>query len=165
MIELMRLGRLKRRTQHQRLGEMPNKAKIWRRLFLEDERQAKIFNKVRQKIEKRTIFQVKAQEIGKIREEKIFEVLQSLKDKRKIVSFLSMAKFSSHDLMDGIDFSIIYINKIYKILDFSVTGKRWAEEHQKRHSEVPVLIVFLKESKRSLEKKILGLLDRSRKVC
>jgi len=157
---LKRSGRLKRRTQHERLGEMPNKTKLWNQLFPIDEKESGIFNIIRPRIEERSSFQEKEQWIGMIREEKVLSALELLKESKKIKDFIRTRKFSKLDLIDGIDFEIIYVDRKYKILDFSVTGQKWVEEHKKRHPDIPVLVVFLEESINSVEMKILRLLDR-----
>ena len=151
-------GHLKRRTQHERLGEMPNRTKLWTDLFLVDEKKAEILNRVRINIKKKIVYQVNEQRIGRIREEKVRRALQALKDKKKIASFLSTAKFSFADLIEGIDFVFIYVNRTYQIYRFSVTGYRWVKEHQERHPKIPVIAVRLKESRLSIERKILDLI-------
>lgn len=155
---MIRSRRLKRRTQHERFGEMPNKTKNWNKLFPIDVKEFKRFNLIKTKIEERARFQTDTQKIGKIREDKVLSALKSLKEKTKIKDFIKTAKFGKLDLMEGIDFRIIYIEKIYKIIDFSVTGQKWIETHRKRYPEIPVLPVFLEESVFSVEKKILRLL-------
>jgi len=157
--------RFNRRTQHERLGEMPNRTNLWNKLFPIDKKKAETLNRVRLSIKRKAAFQTNAQRIGKIREEKVRRALQSLKDKKKITSFLSTIKFSFSDLIEGIDFRIIYIDKKYEIFDFSVTGKRWVEEHQERHPEIPIIAVRLREDRKSIERKILELLDKSKKLC
>lgn len=161
---MARSRRLKRRTQHERLGEMPNRTNLWSKVFPIDGKKAEILNRVRPSIKRKAVFQTNAQRIGKIREEKVRRALQSLKDKKKITSFLSTMKFSFSDLMEGIDFRIIYIDKQYEIFDFSVTGQRWVEEHQEKHPEVPIIAVRLREDRKSIEQKILEIMDKSKKL-
>jgi len=158
VIKLARSKCLRRRTQHERLGEMPNRTNLWTKLFSKNEKEAKDLNKVRSNIKRKAMFQTNAQRIGKIREEKVRRALQSLKDKKKIVSFLPTMKFSFEDLIEGIDFMFIYVNGTYQTCRFSVTGHRWVKEHQERHPEIPVIAVRLKEGKWSIEKKILDLI-------
>lgn len=158
MKELARSRRLKRRTQNQRLGEMPNKTNLWSKLFKEDIKKAKTLNRVRTSIKRKIIYQINEQRVGMIREEKVRRALQALKDKKKIMSFLSTAKFSFADLIEGIDFMFIYVNGTYQTCRFSVTGYQWAKEHEERHPEVPVIAVKLQESRWSIERKILNLI-------
>jgi len=161
---LAHLGHLKRRTQHERLGEMPNKTNLWMKLFPMHRQKAAMFNKAKLEIEKRMVFQEKSQEIGKKREQKVFCALQSLKRKKGIKDFIKTKKLGLADLIDGIDFMVIYIDKKYKVLNFSVTGQKWVEEHQRKHPKILILVVFLEESIISIEKKILELLDKSRRI-
>jgi hypothetical protein len=165
VIELIHSRHLKRRTQHERLGEMPNKTKLWNQLFSIDKKEFGIFNVVRLKIEERAKLQIKEQEIGKIREEKVLSALESLKKKKEIKDFVRTKKFSKLDLMYGIDFEIIYIDKKYNVFDLSVTGQKWIAEHEKSYPEISVLVVYLEESISSIEKKILELIDRRKKLC
>jgi len=157
-MELAHSKRLKRRTQHERLGEMPNRTNLWTKLFSKNEKEAKNLNKVRSNIRRKAMFQTNAQRIGKIREEKVQHALQALKDKKKIVSYLRTAQFSFEDLIEGIDFIFIYVDGTYQACRFSVTGYRWVREHQENHPEIPVIAVRLKEGKWSIEKKILDLI-------
>jgi hypothetical protein len=158
VIKLARSKRLKRRTQHQRLGEMPNRTKLWTELFPISEKKAEILKKVKVKILQKTIFQTKEQKIGEIREQKVQYALQALRDKKKIVSYLRTAKFSFSDLIDGVDFMFIYIDRTYQTCRFSVTGRKWIKEHQKNHPNIPVIAIYLEETKKSIERKILELI-------
>lgn len=155
---MARSKRLKRRTQHQRLGEMPNRTALWTKLFPISEKKAEILKKVKVKILQKTIPQTKEQKIGEIREQKVQHALQALKDKKQIVSYLRTAKFSFSDLIDGVDFMFIYVRRTYQTCRFSVTGHKWIEEHQKNHPKIPVIAVYLEETKKSVERKILKLM-------
>lgn len=159
---MIKLARLKRRTQHERFGErMPSKKTHWEKLFPEEGKMFSRWKKVEPKIKARieNQKQEEAQKIGKRREEKVMEALKELKQKGKIHDFPPKpAGLSYLDLMEGIDFEFIYIDSYcYRICRFSVTGKDWVQEHLKRHPEVPVLAIGLQETQKSIEEKILAL--------
>lgn len=158
---MIKLARLRRRTQHERLGErMPIKRTHWLKLFPGEEEivglWAKVKLKIKAKIENQK--QEEAQRIGKIRGKKVMEALTELKLKREIHDFPPPAEHSYLDLIEGIDFEFVYIDShCYRICRFSVTGEKWVQKHQERHPEVPVLAIGLSESQKSIEEKILAL--------
>ncbi len=147
----------RRRTQHERLGEMINKRVLWSRLFPGEEEIFTLFVRIRQKIKARMVYQKKSQKIGVLREEKVKEALNDLKQKGEIHDFLPHGKLSYTDLIKGIDFIFVYIDGCYKTCRFSVTGEDWIQKHLQRHPEIPVLAIGLSENQKSIEKKILAL--------
>jgi len=159
VIELARSERLNWR-------ELVGWRKLCIRLFPHDVDKAEILAKLSSKVKKEMKFQADTQKIGKIREEKVSNALQSLKEKGEIKSFFQTEKLDHADLMEGVDFVFRYIDGPYeKFCNFSVTGQKWVKQHEKDHPEIPVIDVYLKETKESIERKILKLLDRSKKVC
>ena len=155
--------RHRRRTQHERLGEMPNKRIRWLKLFPGEGKIVGLLDLVRQKIKARMAYQAEDQKIGAMREEKVMEALKELKQKGEIHDYLPSAKFSHLDLIEGIDFVLVYINGCYKICRFSVTGEKWVKKHQQRHPEIPVLSIGLKESQKSIKRKILAFKNAEKK--
>ena len=150
--------RLRRRAQKERLGERwPRRKSHWLKLFPQEIQMVENFNKARPVIEAKTLKKPRAQEIGRLREEKVLEALQSLKKEGEIHDFLWPGKLSYTDLIEGVDFIFIYVDGCYKVCRFSVTGRKWVKQHKKRHPEVPVFSVDLKESKKSIEYKIISL--------
>jgi hypothetical protein len=157
------MARLKRRTQHQRFGErMPSKKTHWLKLFPHEIKVSNIEDKVQKKIQPRLVSQEVTQRIGKIREQKVLNALQDLKNRREIRDFLPVAKLSYLDLIEGVDFVFIYIDGCYKICKFSVTGGKWVEQHKQQHPEIPVLAIGLGESQESIEQKIMNLIKKDR---
>jgi len=150
--------RLKRRTQRERLGEKwPTKRSHWLKLFPREIQRTENLNRVRPKIEKKILGQPQAQEIGELREKKVLDALEDLKEKREIQNYLSQGKLSYADL-GGVDFIFVYVNDgAYKVCRFSVTGERWIKKHQERHPEIPVIPVDLNESRESIEQRVLAL--------
>ena len=120
-------------------------------------RRNKILADIRPKVEKEIKEQVDAQLIGQIRERKVIAALKDLKEKRKIRDYLPSARNSYANLIQGVDFTLIYVNETYKTCYFSVTGPKWVRGHLERHPEIPVLSIDLRESKKSIERKILAL--------
>lgn len=149
------MPRLKRRTRKQRL----NKRAIIEKLFAKEIKKERILTKARQRIEKKMLQQPEIQIIiGNIREQKVLEALQSLQEKREIHGFEPAGNLSYANLIEGIDFSVVFVNAgSYEICPFSVTGKRWIEHHKKRHPEIPIFPVEIWETTESIEKKILAL--------
>ncbi len=99
--------------------------------------------------------------IGKKIETKTREALQCLKEKKTIPDFIWPGELSFTDVMRGIDFFIVHIKKgRYSFCPLSVTGKRWMKEHQRKHSEIPVIAVSLYESQESIQEKIMGVLNK-----
>ena len=135
------------------------KAKDWLRLFPQEIKRGRIMDKVRPKIERKIKEQrdTYSQLIGKIREEKVIFALEHLKQQAKIRDYFQSGKWSYANLIEGIDFVFIYIENTYHVCFFSVTGPRWVKEHLERHPQIPVVSISLKESRRSIEKKILNL--------
>jgi hypothetical protein len=97
------------------------------------------------------------QKIGLLREEKVNDALKNLKRKGKIRDYFWSGKLSYADLIEGVDFTFVFVDTKYKICRISVTGWNWIEKHRKRHPEIPILPVGLRESRKSIERKILSL--------
>jgi len=152
------MARLKRRTQKERLGERKlYKRSNWLRLFSREEKEAKILARVQARIQEKMLEEPESQAIGRLREKKVFDALQSLKEKGEIHDYLWSERLSYANLIEGVDFIFIYIDDCYEVCRFSVTGWRWIDRHQKRHPEIPVFPVDLTESRESIEQKILIL--------
>ena len=129
----------------------------WLRLFPKEMRRDKILANIRPKVEKSIKEQADAQLIGQIREKKVIAALEDLKKKGKIRDYLPSARDSYANLIQGIDFVLIYVNDIYKVCYFSVTGPKWIKSHLQKHPEIPVLSIDLTESKKSIQSKVLAL--------
>lgn len=148
------MSRLKRRTHWRKLVGW---RELGMRLFPVDK--AEILAKVRTKVKEEKKFQENGQKIGDIIEEKVFNALQSLEEKKgEIKGFFQTEQLDYADLMEGVDFVFWYVDGRYeKLRDFSVTGKHWVQKHLQKHPEVPVLAIGLLESQKSIEQKILAL--------
>lgn len=129
----------------------------WLRLFPKEMRRDKILANIRPKVEKSIKEQADAQLIGQIREKKVIAALEDLKKKGKIRDYLPSARDSYANLIQGIDFVLIYVNDTYKVCYFSVTGPKWIKSHLQKHPEIPVLSIDLTESKKSIQSKVLAL--------
>jgi len=150
---------LKRRTHKERLGERKRwKTNDWLKVFPRETKKAKTLAKVQPKIQEKMLKEPEAQNIiGRLREEKVSDALQNLKKKREIRDYLETGKLSYADLIEGVDFIFIYVDGIYRICRFSVTGWKWLEEKQEKHPEIPILPITLEESMKSIEQKIIAL--------
>jgi len=133
------------------------KIEDWIKLFPHEVARSAVLIRVRPKIEKKIEGQIKTQPIGRIREKKVTTALEDLKQKGEIRDYLLSARDSYTNLIQGIDFIFIYVNGIYRICRFSVTGPKWIESHLKRHPEIPVISVDLTEGGESIQSKILAL--------
>ena len=154
--------RLKRRTQRKRLGEKwPTKRSHWLKLFPREIQMVEDLNRVRLKIEGKTLKQSESQIIGKLRERKVAIALKNLKEQGKIFGYLVPGKLSYYDLIEGVDFLFVYVDVAYKICRFSVTGKKWIEIHQRKHPEIPVIPIDLDENIEFIEQKILFLKENN----
>ncbi len=98
-------------------------------------------------------------EIGKQREEKTAAILQEMKDKRIIRDFLQTDVLSFQNVVEGIDFFVVYIDMIYRICPLSVTGEGWIGEHQDRHPEIPVIAINLVDTSASIKSKIMEAIN------
>ncbi len=155
---MIKLTRLKRRTQKERLGELKRFTRSdWRRLFPKETRIEKILLKIRPKVEEKILGQSETEIIGRRREGKVFNALRELKKKGVIRDYLSPGKLSYSDLIEGVDCIFVYVDSCYKVCRFSITGRRWIKQHQERHPEIPVFSVDLEESEESIEQKIIFL--------
>jgi hypothetical protein len=135
----------------------------WRKIFsLERIKKEKLLLKARGKIKKRMAKQRQDQKIGRLREERVEEILKRLKARGKIRDYLRVSQLSYADLIEGVDFIFIYIDNYYKIGKISVTGPRWEKKHLERHPKIPVLSIKEKERDRNIEKKILSIIKTKR---
>ncbi len=112
---------------------------------------------VRKKIQKKIEKFPEKQVIGDLREKKVLKALINLKNQGLIRDFIRTEKLSYSDVMLGIDFYCIFVNKKYQVCSFSVTGSQWVETHFKKHPEIPIVVIDIKESQSSIERKILNL--------
>lgn len=95
-------------------------------------------------------------EVGKGRQEKMIPLLQELKEGRIIRDFLQTGDLSFQDIMEGIDFFVVYVDdKGYRVIPLSVTGERWIGKHRDRHPEIPVIAVDIFETSDSIKSKIM----------
>ena len=143
--------RLRRRIQHERLGERrPEKRSDWVKLFPRETKMARVLARLQSKMQEKVLWQ-EGQVIGRLREEKVVRALQNLKNKGEIRDFLWMGKLSYADLIEGVDFLFTYVDGGYRICRFSVTGWKWVAKHLERHPEVPTFSVNLDENMKSVE--------------
>ena len=99
-------------------------------------------------------------EIGRKRQEKTSLLLQELKEEGSIHDFLPTGDLSFQDIMEGIDFFIVYIDSTrYKICPLSVTGERWIGGHQDRHPEIPVIAINLSDTSAFVKNKIIEVIN------
>ncbi len=99
-------------------------------------------------------------EIGKKRQDKMISSLQELKKGGIIHDFLQTGDLSFQDIVEGIDFFIVHIGSTrYKICPLSVTGKRWLEEHKRRHPEIPVIDIAENDTAASVKSKIMEAIN------
>ena len=153
----------KRRTKRERLGERKiYRWEDWQRIFPGETANAAKLARVRPKIEEKILTQPEAQIIGRLREEKFIEALGHLKEKGEIRDYLSPGKLSYTDLIEGVDFIFVYVDRGYKVCRCSVTGPEWIGKHQARHPEISIIPVGLNESRESIEEKILALKNSNR---
>jgi len=88
--------------------------------------------------------------------------LQELKEEegRIIHDFLPTDDLSFQDIVEGIDFFIVYIDSTrYRICPLSVTGRRWLEEHKLRHPEIPVIDIEENDTAASVKSKIMEAIN------
>ena len=136
----------------------------WLKLFPEEVRKSAFLYNVRPKIKEKILLgQPETQRIGRLREQKVNEALKNLKKKEEIRDYFWSGKLSYADLIEGVDFIFVYVDTKYKICRFSVTGWNWVEKHRKKHPDIPILPVGLKESRESIERKILSLKNSDEK--
>ncbi len=97
--------------------------------------------------------------IGKEREKMVHLVLDEMKKEMEIIDFIETGKLSYADVMEGIDIYIVFINgSAYKTARLSVTGPRWMRKHAKKHPEVPVIAVDIKDPPEKIRRKIRKIL-------
>ncbi len=101
-------------------------------------------------------------EIGKWREEKMTSLLQELKKGKFIHDFLKTDDLSFQDIVEGIDFFIVYVDNAYKFYPLSVTGKKWIKEHKRRHPEIPVIDVAESDTAVSMRGKIMKAINQNK---
>jgi len=98
-------------------------------------------------------------EIGRKRQDKISFFLQELKEGGIIRDFLQTDDLSFQDIVEGIDFFIVYIDGAkYKTCPLSVTGERWVEKHRNQHPEIPVVTVNFFDTSVSIKSKIMEVI-------
>lgn len=91
--------------------------------------------------------------------------LQELKEEKGgiIRDFLQTGDLSFQDIVEGIDFFIVYIDSTrYRICPLSVTGERWVGEHRDRHPEIPVITINLSDTPASIKSKIIEAINQNR---
>jgi len=97
-----------------------------------------------------------SREVGRKRQEKMTSLLQELKDGRIIRDFLPTGDLSFQDIVEGIDFFVVYIDRTrYRICPLSVTGEKWVVEHKLKHPEVPVIDIAENDTAASVKSKIM----------
>lgn len=96
--------------------------------------------------------------IGKIREQKVEKALLKMRDNKEIVNFVSSGNFSYSDVINGIDFYVIFVDKRYKFIPLSVTGPNFVEDHRIKHPEVPVVAVRLSTPYKEIRERILEIM-------
>ncbi len=136
------------------------KKEDWKKLFPAAVHRAEILKKLRIRVEKKMTNQ-HSRPIGEIREKKTVEALENLKKQGKIRDYIRSEKLGYLDLIQGVDFIIVYVDDTYRICEFSVTGPNWIREHEERHPEIPVIVVGLYETPESIERKIVSLKRKS----
>lgn len=87
-------------------------------------------------------FQQKASEVsssqskrvGYFREEVVREVLQEMKEKRRIIDFLQTGRFSRPDVIYGVDFYVIVmVDGRRRVLPISVVNPNFFEKERRKH--------------------------------
>lgn len=131
--------------------------KDWLDLFPQEIQQSIILAEVRPRIEEKITKQAQSQLIGQLRKRKVAAALGNLKKKGEIRDYFQSGEMSYANLIEGVDFTFIYIEDVYRVCYFSVTGLKWAKKHLIKHPQIPVLVIGLNEKRRSIEKKILSL--------
>ena len=104
-------------------------------------------------------------EIGKKRQEKMASFLQELKDEEGgiIRGFLQTGDLSFQNVVEGIDFFIVYIDSTrYRFFPLSVTGERWLEKHKRKHPEIPVIDIIENDTAASIKNKIMEVIDHNK---
>lgn len=132
----------------------------FQRWFPGETKREEILSKVRPKIQRKVRYTNNTQSrlIGRIRERKVSEALQALKNRGIIHDYLSPGPLSYDDLIEGVDFIFIYpADGVYKTCRFSVTGPKGAKKDQERHPEIPVISVEIDDDQYSIECKIMRL--------
>ena len=104
-------------------------------------------------------------EIGKKRQEKMASFLQELKDEEGgiIRGFLQTGDLSFQNVVEGIDFFIVYIDSTrYRFFPLSVTGERWLEKHKRKHPEISVIDIIENDTAASIKNKIMEVIDHNK---
>ena len=104
-------------------------------------------------------------EIGKKRQEKMASFLQELKDEEGgiIRGFLQTGDLSFQNVVEGIDFFIVYIDSTrYRFFPLSVTGERWLKKHKRKHPEIPVIDIIENDTAASIKNKIMEVIDHNK---
>lgn len=149
---------MKRHTHRKKKVEFrPFTIKDWLRLFSEGIRRTEVLVNIGPKVEKKIKKQADTQLIGQIRERKVIAALEGLKERGEIRGYLPSGGLSYAHLIQGVSFTLVYVNKTYKTCSFSATGPKWIKQHLEKHPEVPILSIDLGESKKSIQRKILAL--------
>ncbi len=104
--------------------------------------------------------ELRSYEIGRKRQEKMSSLLQELKEGGIIRDFLPAGDLSFQDIVKGIDFFIVYVDRTrYRICPLSVTGERWLEEHKRRHPEISVIDIAENDTAVSVKNKIMEMIN------
>lgn len=95
--------------------------------------------------------------IGDMREEKIFGILQKMKDDNSIRDFLPTGKLSFADVMYGVDFYVTVIcESSHRFIELSITGPKWVEKHKQKRPNTLVIGVESYETDDIIRKRIEG---------
>ena len=94
-------------------------------------------------------------ELGRKREAMVNKALRELKDRGLIRGFVATGNLSWADIVNGVDFYIVYVSNRYKVCSLSVTGRGWVEIKKRQHPDNQVICVGLEETQKSVENKIL----------
>ena len=92
-------------------------------------------------------------------------LLQELKDEEGgiIRGFLQTGDLSFQNVVEGIDFFIVYIDSTrYRFFPLSVTGERWLEKHKRKHPEIPVIDIIENDTAASIKNKIMEVIDHNK---
>ena len=99
---------------------------------------------------------LRSYEIGKRREQRMADILQEMEKSELIRGFAPSGNLSFQDVMEGIDFFVVYVDgKIHRFLPLSVTGERWIEKHRKQHPEIPIIDIAESDTAASVKSKIM----------
>jgi len=97
-------------------------------------------------------------ELGRKREEMVVGALLELEDEQLIKFFVKTTNLDRSDIIEGVDFYVIYTADRYKVCRLSVTGKDWVEAQKKQHPANQVISVDLDEEISSIKNEIIWAL-------